>query len=902
MRLHAIIIYCSLLIGVLIPVRAANDVSPQRVELKNNRVILTFSENAELISCINPKTGKDIAATGRNKIARIKTLDNRTVNADRIDYKGRRMRLFFGKEYVDLNVQTFDDYMTFEVVGGTFSSFKTLVFLDLKMDYDYTEENAFLAVGAAMTLQTDPVYYPSGEDKRVQGRCTAQTGMKGAKLVFVACGKNELRSILKEVYQSPPAGAIPLTNSGGPFALDNQMNYQDCVILAEASQTKVGEWIDFYSNLGIRQVDFELGGKTFIQGQFTFPMFESAAAFKRDVADPLYKAGIISSLHTYSHYIAYNAEDILSNPKWQQQLEFRESFVLKKAVSTIASVLDLEGEVELLKGNNDFWSSRSPFILIDKEIIRYSCGADGTVTFQRGQCGTKAAPHKSGSLARIIGGRYSHIAPKPCSDLFYEIAHRTAKAYNEGGFRGLYFDALEGLSIQLRHMDMEEYMWYYAAEFVNEVTKYCKVSPIVEYSCLLPTLWSARGRGGAWDTPNRGYKRFIDKHLVENEKLNKLHYVTTLGWFNLYPHSSLAQGDYATKYLYTDDVDYLGAKSIAFDQTMVYEWLKESDLDGLPALKRNLDRFSQYNDLRRSNYFSNEVKAKLQNGAYEYKLEKIGDEWAFLETIYCREKIHGTGASRLAGQNPFKKQTPFIRLENLYSSDGSNAINLVSFDDNSPITSQNRKLEFMSPLNLKEHRALKLKIKGNGSASKDAVCIRLVSSSSSGFADFVIKTNFSGWRDVVLPNLDNAEYEYLDFDGMDEHTYKLHKYSVDFSHITSLSVFLSGECKGVAIKQIDAVPLQPNAIINPTVRLGRSYVRFQDTLQSGEYIEYNGGGDVAQIYDRYGNKREVQAIVNRPLIVNKGGFEASVTGSPQHREMPMQVVMTFGLFGEYVRN
>ena len=115
----------------------------------------------------------------------------------------------------------------------------------------------------------------------------------------------------------------------------------------------------------------------------------------------------------------------------------------------------------------------------------------GRLTCLRGQCGTLAVEHKAGTTIRIIGGYYSHIAPQPGSELFYEIARRTAKAYNDGDFGGLFFDALDGLSVHLKYAGLEDYLWYYGASFVNEVLKYCKKTPIVEYSTLYPSLWAA---------------------------------------------------------------------------------------------------------------------------------------------------------------------------------------------------------------------------------------------------------------------------------------------------------------------------------------------------------------------------------------------------------------------------
>ena len=96
----------------------------------------------------------------------------------------------------------------------------------------------------------------------------------------------------------------------------------------------------------------------------------------------------------------------------------------------------VSGNIAGIKNPGSYNSVYSPFILIDNEIIRYSLGKDGFVNCKRGQCGTIAATHKKGTNVRVIGGYFNYIAPKIGSELYYEIARRTAAAYNEGGFRG----------------------------------------------------------------------------------------------------------------------------------------------------------------------------------------------------------------------------------------------------------------------------------------------------------------------------------------------------------------------------------------------------------------------------------------------------------------------------------
>lgn len=880
--------------------------TPAGIELLNKKVSIILSENAELVSFRDLETNSDIASVDHSKVAYYKGINGNTENAKRLSYDAGKLSIFFDGLKVDLKVQAFDDYFIVEVLNSDLKGIDVLTFLDFKLKYDYSAPNTFLAAGIALSPQTNPVYYPSGESKEVIGQCTSHVGFKGAKLAIVACRKNDLWEIERDIYRSLPSHSVPVVlASGGPFAQFSEANRYDCVIIgqAEVDPSHVPEWIKFYSGMGIKQFDFMIGASSFLQGQFTFTRLGSAKAFKEQIADPLYSVGIISTLHTYSYYISSSSHELLSNPKWQRQLEFRESFVLANTIAPDKTEIKVKGDMTRMITDVSFKASVLPYVLIDNEIIRYSIGEDGFVSCKRGQCGTTAAPHKAGATVKVIGGYFNYIAPQIGSELYYEIARRTAKAYNEGGFRGLYFDAIDGLGVHLRNAGLGDYQWYYGAAFINEVLKNCKTEPlVVEYSHIYPTIWPGRGRGECWDRPCRGYKNFIDDHTSRNKSLRDRQYITTLGWMDFYPFKKEQLANYSTKYLYSDDVDYLGVKAIAYDQTMVYEGLLERDLERLPALRRNLDMFAQYNQLRMSRYFSDDVKNVLKKGEYEYKLARNGGEWGFKEVVYCRKKLRDIAKDELTVINPFEKQKPFIRLENLYSSDCGSTINLMNNEELKALSNSVCQKTFLEPQNLSKHLGLKVEVKGNGINSKDALCIRLASSETSGFADYVVRLDFDGFRDIILSNLDNADCRDLYFKGMEDNLYKVHRKEVDFSKVKTIQIYKAGDCKGVVVKSIDAVPLVSNPIANPTIHIGSASVVFLDTIQTGEYIEYNAGDKIALVYDSIGNSREIRVKRKGKFRAPAGSFNVNVTVEPTRENIPTEIDLTFGLYGEFIHN
>lgn len=874
--------------------------TPHGLELRNKHVSIIISDNAEMVSCVDLKTGNDIALHDHSKIAYATGRDGSTIIATHVSLVDEKLRLLVGDKIIDLAVCAFDDYFTIEVIGSVPAFFNSFTFIDLKMKYDFNEPRAFLATGVAMTLQTDPIFYPSGEKKNVVGRCYSRTGCQGAKLAIIVCGKEQLRGVIKEIYESIPKGVIPINRTGGPFALEYDNNRDDCVLIRDVKPSDLNDLIEFYSQFGIKQFEFLQGSSNFIQGQFSFPSTGSAEAFKREITDPLRRAGILSLLHTYSYYISYQANDILSDPHWQQQLEFREVFTLKADLSLNGSSLELIGDRSVLKDNGEFWSFRSPYMLIDNEIVKFSIGQNG-ITCQRGRCGTHPSNHKAGVRVRIIGGKFSHIAPQIGSELYYEVARRTAEAYNKGGFSGIYFDAFDGLLEHLKYEGLSDYRWYYGASFINEVLKNCECPPIVEYSDMIATVWSGRGRGVSWDIPYRGYKNFIDDHIAINTTWRNRLYVTTLGWYDFYPTQKDFPGNYATKYMFFDDVDYVGTNTIAYDQTMVHNGLKKRDVETIPALQRNLNLYALYCRLRTENYFNERVRSLLREGRYEYKLDRKYGNWGFYEALYCRRKLRDIETEQVIGNNPFKRQKPFIRLECLYSSGFDSVIPIISFNEQSVFAGQKYEAVLPIAIDMSRHLGLRVSIQGNGIESSDAVCIRLRSSSSSGYADYVIRLDFEGQRDILLTDLDNAENPDLVFVGMEDDKYKMHRKTVDFSHISSIGIYKTKECGVIRINKIEAVPLIPNTLNYPSIHLGNASISFNDSLHSGEYIEYAKGARTATVYDSLGFSRTIRVTKKGRFRIPSGQFSATVKSASETTN-PAQAVLTIGLYGQFIQN
>lgn len=430
------------------------------IELRNDLVSILISEDGELLSCVDLATKVNVADSKQYKIAYYTDEQCKNIVCNKVVLNDNILSLTMGDIIVDLLIGCYNHFFTVEVRNECLSNLKTLTFIDLKLDYDF-KSSSFIGAGVAMTLHTNPVFFPSGESREVVGKCSTHTGIRGAKLAIIFCNPIDTREVIKEVYSFVPKGELPISTCGGPYALDNELIRRDCISTKNADPNQLATIIDVLSRYGISQIDFVIGPNTFSQGQFSFPTLGTATGFRRQISEPLLKAGIAPTMHTFSFYIGYGEKEILSNPHWQQQLEVRNTYVLSKGLSeTDERIIFMLDDQQAFKMNINapfYWRTHSPYMLIDNEFVKYTVNTDGKITIKRGQCGTIAQQHKSGAKVRVLGSYYSEFVPKPGSELFYEVARRTAKAYNEGGFVGVYFDAFDGLWTHLDFAGLGDY-------------------------------------------------------------------------------------------------------------------------------------------------------------------------------------------------------------------------------------------------------------------------------------------------------------------------------------------------------------------------------------------------------------------------------------------------------------
>ncbi|MBQ5746640.1 MAG: hypothetical protein IIV81_01755, partial [Clostridia bacterium] len=594
-------------------------------------------------------------------------------------------------------VNTLPHYFSFELISALPEKSDVAIIASAKYDYDVNDEEGASANLLAMTYWANVTYSIDNSRKETICKVVRHLKDKGAKFALVIAPIKSQRDALKEATLAIDKNLGVRSSVGGAFALDSRINYGNYNIQYQSNQKYFQDMLPFYIEMGLDQIDFHHGYDTFRTGDFKYVNYKDGADFKRQVTDVLAENGMTASLHTYTAYIDQEADEILSKPENLKQLVVNKSFTLKEDLKAddeyIATVESTEG----IKTDDSFYNFNSPFVLIDDEIIRVDNTDKGFKILKRANGGTKENVHKKGAEVKYLYNIYWCFFPKLGSPLFYEIAQRTAKAYNEGGYRMIYLDACEGIHGQCKNGEH----FFYVGAFVTEILKNCKVDPILEGSAGACTIWAAGGRRGAFDNPSRGYKPFVDFHTRCNTPCFKNHSTATLGWYQFYPTNEAQPGNFHTKYHYFDDVDHMGSIAVAYDFSMSYHGLLKQSYEQIRGLNKNVKRYRKYDDLRKAMYFSEDYRKKLRECEYDLKLiEKRGGKFSFVETDYQKAKLHDLsdcGRNCHEFKNPFGAQTPFVRIEALLTSKGENPITVFPLDETKPISAQNRSITYPTP-------------------------------------------------------------------------------------------------------------------------------------------------------------------------------------------------------------
>ncbi len=806
-----------------------------------------------------------------------------------------------------------ENYLTFALKSVSPQSFWSVAAIQIAVDVDYVRDSSYGATLMGMTLRTRMKEYP-GRNSLLLAEAYTHIGLADVKCAVIGAPEPVLNGIMREVLDEIPDGAMPKAAYSGPYACECPDASRTYTITGVITNDTVDAYVEKMKKFSISQVHIHQGAM-YSQGDFTvsttyFP--DGREGFKRMIAR-LHEHGIQAMLHSYTFFVqSVNAQvgNKYLAPIPHKDLGVCHRYTLAEDMSADADFIPSVENTENVSTIFGYNVPATNLLWIDDEIIRFrNVGKNGFTEITRGTFGSTISEHKAGSEIKQLNSYFGYIAPEKGSDLFYEIARNNAEFYNEMDFDGYYFDAIDGVFV----LDGNEFAWYHAVDFINEVFKYQKKAPIFNccYGPQYPGQWYARTRMGAFDTPHRGYRDFADVHVNFNEKFaERMYLIGELGWWSLYPGANDNLG-WSNKVMYDEDVDYICTKMLATDVCQCWHG-SFAGYPEIPILAGYSDKINLYTKLKEERYFDKETKAILRKPYSEFELVECGGAYKFRPTFTDYYKVESIeeGRNTWTANNRYKAQAPKIRIEALRTADNYDCAEgdvIFAFDEEKPVALNEPVM--LGNFDAKDKRGIGVWIRGDGKGEVINLRFRSPNHVSHGDSDHFIRVNFTGWRYFSFYEFENCEMKHEDWEprGLDYKVftdvgkfYAAYSSPVNYSNLETLNVMVNREGDfDIRLKPVKALPAHKIVLNDPTLTIGGQTITFRTALQSDTFLEYDPATGKAVVYDYKGFVQDTPEVVGAAPVMQEGDNEVKLTvtsDSPYQK----RAAVTLRCFGETI--
>jgi hypothetical protein len=680
--------------------------------IENDYVSYIISGDGRNLHFMDKVNNKDLLYADTISYCASIILNKKQYNANAVSLKNNILTFGFGNGGINVKVriQKKENYLKMKVekVKGNIES---LTFLNIPLKLEGMPYEPFAVCVLSMNLFTHVQQLPALQT-HLSAICYQKFGLKGAEISLLGVPMENILPEIRTVIKN--ARDIPFSDKGGAWAKMNKEGYGSYLInFGTLTEESVDEWISKCSNVGFNQIDSHGGSMDF----FKFGSFElnpekwpeGWASFKW-INEKLHEAGISHILHTYAFFIDKNSKYITPVPS--KDLAYFKSFTLTESVNPEDSVIIVKESTENVSAVTGFHVPNSRTLRIGNELIEFS---SVTKTYpymfkgcKRGFNGTKPSSYNAEDKAYHLKEMFGRFLPGAETMLFNEIARNTAKIVNENNFDGIYFDAIDGSDI----LDGQCAAWYYGTKFIFEVAKYLEKPVGMEMSTMFHSWWHYRSRWQAWDTPRRGFKKFVDIH-ISSIKTNEPEH----GWWRgdtslIHKFAPLENGSLffpfqlgwwlnftwdppQTEPTFVDDIEYLCCKMMGNNAGLaLLGGVDEEDAKEKPILNRLNFIIKQYEELRHLNYFDDSVRTLLRQPGKEFTLFQQADgNWNFKPVVYNKHKTESNKhlSSAWVVENGFQSQPVRMRIELLMAAksyDNPDNIVLENFSENNLFNNQ----------------------------------------------------------------------------------------------------------------------------------------------------------------------------------------------------------------------
>lgn len=796
----------------------------------------------------------------------------------------------------DIEIKTkvciYDEFITFTLDSVSSEDFHAVSFVNIDLNIDYTnysldmETGGFTGCLMGLTISTRMKEYP-GRNSHLRaegyphiGLFSTQNSEYPVKAAVIGIADSKMRDTMKKVTNIIPDGEIPKSKLGGAYAYDVKDARRTYTTLMDINDTD--KIIPNLKQLGITEIGVHQG-PAYKQGDFTInsELYPGGIEEFKKKIKIYHENGIRVNLHTYTFFLDHTCKYITPVP--HKDLDHICELTLTKPLNeedTTVYVDSLDGVAK--RYSYELVSSK--YIQIGNELLSFN-GVDeennAFINCERGAQGTNISSHSVGDRVCQLKEYFCCVAPKAGSDLFYTVARNTAEFFNECDFDGFYLDAIDGVFA----LEGNDYAWYHAMDFIREMFKHLKKDPTFGccYNPQYTASWYVRSRYGAFDSASRAHRDFIDAHVDYNNRMGERMYLPPeLGWFDLYNDRSMFHYGWQAKLMPIEDVEYLCSKIVGSDCSMCYRRFSVENLGKIPMLNRYSEIVRKYDRARHSRQITPQMRKELLKEGKEFSLIEDDGRFLFKEAETKQVKLENlkNDYNEFVFDNKFRKQTPFIRIEPLFSAANydEDGIVLKEFNENLPIKAD--ELYTLEKIDSLGNNGLGVWVYGDGSgASLRLSLYNEFGGSPTSNTEFFIKCDFTGWKYFAFYECHNGDASHDEWERVEmvykvftdvKKFYSYYRDGVDYSSISFLRLSLNTDKPtGIRLKTVKLLPYYKTVLENPTISINGSNLTFKCNLYPETRLEMSPDGK-CEIIDFEGRVVEMPECIGELPKLEKG--------------------------------
>lgn len=681
--------------------------------LTNSFARVELSEDGKLASLSDVSTGLALADPSV-PFVEVRLADGSRLSPSSLSAEGGRLTFGFpgGRGELVLDVAAFDGGWTFETAGCSVPDAERLVFArvafprackkghisNVLMDdrcavvvRGYTPDIDMNEIKRGHQIFFDP------SDRTTYVAVDRRYGFVGKRAGLAAGPRGRILDMLKSMSR---VAGVETAGCGGAWSLESEANRSSYLFAIWMDDNSVEDFIALARRSGCQMVHFcgwnrNIGHYDVDRGCFKDGLDGVAAAVAK-----IHAAGLKASFHTLSAAVRFG--DAWIAPEWFDDFQTDAEYTLARPYRRGDRTLYVnekpwEGHSRVLTGSSngnilrigdnllqyDDFSRDKPYAFKGLRMAYAPYGEEEVYDDTHATGGSSAmkggkkkgarrvlsrAEYPAGTPLSYVHQRYSQFYPKPGSVLAGKVTDAIANVYNTCGFDGIYLDGAEGFnsraSIDEMRMKTIGKLRASAAGIVNST------------SSRNPFNWWCRSLIGTFDHPNYGVKSYHDRHIRTYKDLLEADLLATdLGWWNIRTANANGRG------YFTDEVEYFGCKSAAWDSTVSMMCTFYGDRPLPFSKERLLTLTGWWMNARYARAIRGDLALRMREPGREFMLRQApSGEWTATEFRTLRHRIATDDFARWTVDAASPSRAA-LRIEALYGADReaakTNALRLV---------------------------------------------------------------------------------------------------------------------------------------------------------------------------------------------------------------------------------